>query len=50
MKLTIIRIEEYIVTCQFEDGSLLDISRILVSPDIKEGDEIEVDVQKKIKK
>lgn len=47
MKLTIIRIEENIVTCELEDGSLLDIARRWFNNDIKEQDVIEFDVNKK---
>lgn len=48
MKLTIIRIEENIVTCELEDGSLLDVDRKWFNKDIKENDLIEFDVNKKI--
>lgn len=47
MKLTIIRIEDNIVTCELEDGSLLDIARRWFNNDIKEQDVIEFDVNKK---
>lgn len=47
MKLTIIRIEENIVTCELEDGSLLDIARRWFNNDIKEQDVIEFDVNKR---
>lgn len=47
MKLTIIRIEENIVTCELEDGSLLDVDRKWFNKDIKENDLIEFDVNKK---
>ena len=44
MKLTIIRIEENIVTCELEDGQLLDVAKRWFSKDIKENDIIEFDV------
>jgi hypothetical protein len=47
MKLTIIRIEENIVTCELEDGSLLDIARRWFNSDVKEQDVIEFDVNKR---
>lgn len=47
MKLTIIRIEDEIVTCELEDGSLLDIARRWFNNNIKEQDVIEFDVNKK---
>ena len=47
MKLIITRIEENIVTCELEDGQLLDIARRWFSKDIKENDIIEFDVNKK---
>lgn len=47
MKLTIIRIEEKVITCELEDGNLIDIARIWFSPTIKENDVIEFDVIKK---
>ena len=47
MILTIIRVEENIVTCELEDGQLLDIARRWFSKDIKENDIIEFDVNKK---
>lgn len=47
MKLTIIRIEEDIVACELEDGSLLDIARRWIPNDVKDGDIIEFDVNNK---
>lgn len=47
MKLTIIRIEENIVTCELEDGQLLDVARRWFNNDIKEQDVIEFDVNKR---
>ena len=46
MKLKIIRIENNIVTCELEDGGILDISKRWFSKDIKEYDIIEFDVTK----
>ena len=45
MKLIIARIEEHIVTCELEDGTLLDIDKKWLDKQIKVGDSIEVDVQ-----
>ena len=51
MKLTISRIEEDIVTCELEDGTLLDIDRKWFKENIKENDVVKFDVQnKKIEK
>ena len=47
MKLTIIRIEDNIVTCELEDGQLIDIARRWFSKDIKENNIIEFDVNQK---
>lgn len=47
MKLTIIRIESEVITCELEDGSILDIAKKMVSQTIKEGDKIEFDVNDK---
>ncbi len=44
MKLTILRIENRIVNCQLEDGTIIDISRRWFTEDIQEGDTIEFDV------
>jgi len=44
MKLKIIRIENHIVTCQLEDGTLLDVAKRWFTKGIQEGDEIEFDV------
>lgn len=44
MKLTILRIEIRIVTCELEDGTLLDVARRWLAEDIQEGDVIEFDV------
>lgn len=47
MKLTIIRIENEIVTCELEDGGLLEISKRWFSEDIKINDIIEFDATNK---
>ena len=47
MKLTVIRIEDNIVTCELEDGVLIDIARMWFSSNIKENDTIEFDVTQK---
>lgn len=47
MKLTIIRIEENIVTCELEDGTLLDIAKRWFSPNIQNDDVIEFDASSK---
>ena len=47
MKLTIIRIEENIVTCELEDGQILDVARRWFKDDIKINDIIEFDVNSK---
>lgn len=47
MKLTIIRIENHVVTCELEGGGLIDIAKRWFSQDIKENDVIEFDVTDK---
>ena len=47
MKLKIIRIENYVVTCELEDGTIIDIAKKWFSQNIKENDEIEFDVTEK---
>lgn len=47
MKLIIIRIDNGIVTCELEDGTIIDISQRWFAQTIKEGDEIEFDVSNK---
>ncbi len=47
MKLKIIRIEKRIVTCELEDGTLIDIARRWFSEDIQKDDTIEFDVTDK---
>ena len=47
MKLTIIRIENHIVTCELEGGGLIDIAKRWFAQDIKENDVIEFDVADK---
>ena len=47
MKLTIIRIENHVVTCELEGGGLIDIAKRWFSKDVKENDVIEFDVTEK---
>ena len=47
MKLEILRIENRVVTCQLEDGTLLDVAKRWFNEDIQEGDIIEFDVTEK---
>ena len=44
MKLKINRIEDGVVTCELEDGTLLDVAKRWFAKGIQEGDEIEFDV------
>ena len=44
MKLTILRIENEIVNCQLDNGSIIDIARKWFTEDIQEGDTIEFDM------
>lgn len=44
MKLIIIRIDNGIVTCELEDGIIIDIAQRWFDKNIKENDEIEFDV------
>lgn len=44
MKLILLRIENRIVTCQLEDGTIIDIARRWFTDDIQEGDTIEFSV------
>ena len=44
MKLTIIRIDNGIVTCELDDGILIDIAQRWFDRNIKENDEIEFDI------
>ena len=44
MKLTILRIGNRIVTCQLDNGVIIDIARIWFTKDIQEGYTIEFDV------
>lgn len=46
MKLTIIRIEENVVTCELEGGGLIEIACRWFNEDIAEGDIIDIDVTK----
>ncbi len=44
MKLTILRIDNRIVNCQLDDGTIIDIARRWFTEDIQEGDTIEFDM------
>lgn len=44
MKLTILRIENQIVNCQLDNGSIIDIARRWFDKNIQEGDIIEFDI------
>lgn len=44
MKLTLIGIENRIVRCQLDNGTIIDIARRWFTDDIQEGDTIEFDV------
>lgn len=44
MKLTILRIENRIVNCQFDNGTIIDIARRWFTENIREGDTIEFDM------
>ena len=44
MKLTILRIENRIVNCQLDDGTIIDIARRWFTENIREGDTIEFDM------
>lgn len=44
MKLTILRIENEIVNCQLDNGSIIDIARRWFAEDIQEGDTMEFDM------
>ena len=45
MKVQIIRIEDKIVSCQLEDGHILDIDRKWLPEDIKIEDELDFNVE-----
>lgn len=47
MKLTILRIENEIVNCQLDNGTIIDIARRWFDKDIQEGSIIEFDIQNK---
>lgn len=47
MKLKIVRIEDKIVTCELDDGTILDVGRRWFLQDIKIDDVIEFDVTDK---
>jgi hypothetical protein len=44
MQLTILRIENEIVNCQLDNGSIIDIARRWFNGDVKEGDTVEFDI------
>ena len=44
MMLTIVRIDNGIVTCELEDGTLIDIAQRWFDNNIKENDKIEFDI------
>lgn len=44
MQLTILRIENRIVNCQLDNGTIIDIARRWFTYDIQEGDTIEFDM------
>lgn len=44
MKLTILRIENQIVNCQLDDGTIIDIARRWFIDDIQEGNTIDFDM------
>lgn len=46
MKLTVIRIENHIVTCELEGGGLIDLAKRWFAEDIKVNDVIEFDITK----
>ena len=50
MKLKIIRIEDRVVTCELDDGTILDVGRRWFSQDLKVDDIIEFDVTDKSNK
>lgn len=47
MKLTILRIEDEIVNCQLDNGTIIDIARRWFTEDIHEDDIIEFDVNRR---
>ena len=47
MKLTILRIEDEIVNCQLDNGTIIDIARRWFTKDINENDIIEFDVNRR---
>ena len=48
MMLTIVRIDNGIVTCELEDGTLIDIAQMWFDKNIKKNDEIEFDISSKL--
>ena len=47
MKLAILRIENRIITCELDDGTLLNVAKRWFAEDIQEGDVIEFDATSK---
>lgn len=47
MKLTILRIEDEIVNCQLDNGTIIDIARRWFTEDIHDNDIIEFDVNRR---
>lgn len=47
MSLTIIRIDNGIVTCELEDGTIIDIAQRWFDKNIKENDKIEFEIENK---
>lgn len=46
MQIKIIRVEKQVVSCELEDGHILDIDRRWLGDDIKEGDILDFNVEK----
>ena len=44
MKLTILKIENRIVNCQLDNGTIIDIARRWFTEDIQEGDTLELNI------
>lgn len=44
MKMKVIRTEEKVITCELEDGLIIDLERQLISDNIKIGSVIEFDI------
>lgn len=50
MKLTIIRIESEVITCELDDGTLLNVAKRWFAEDIQQGDVIEFNATSKQRK